>query len=72
MDNSFMFLIFVYRKALNGSITSKLDTSLDCLPTRDSGGIDVASLVLRLLPSKDGVVLRRLLMTAVSCWILYL
>ncbi|XP_061996446.1 uncharacterized protein LOC133714364 [Rosa rugosa] len=52
------------RKGLNGSIASKLDTSHDYLPTRDNGEIDVANLVLKLLPSKDGVVLRRLLMTA--------
>lgn len=59
-------LIFVCRKGLNGSIASKLDASHDYFPTTDNGEIDVANLVLKLLPSKDGVVLRRLLMTAVS------
>ncbi|KAL6128375.1 hypothetical protein ACLB2K_071730 [Fragaria x ananassa] len=52
------------RKGLNGSIASKLDASHDYFPTTDNGEIDVANLVLKLLPSKDGVVLRRLLMTA--------
>ncbi|PQP92102.1 Aminoglycoside phosphotransferase [Prunus yedoensis var. nudiflora] len=52
------------RKGLHGMIASKADSSLGYLPLRDSGAVDVANLVLRLLPSKDGVVLRRLLMTA--------
>lgn len=47
-------------------IASKADSSLGYLPLRDSGAVDVANLVSRLLPSKEGVVLRRLLMTAVS------
>lgn len=61
-----MFLIFICRKGLNGSLASKLNTAHDYLPIRDNGEIDVAKLVLKLLPSKEGVVLRRLLMTAVS------
>ncbi|XVE68933.1 hypothetical protein DITRI_Ditri09bG0109700 [Diplodiscus trichospermus] len=39
------------------------ETSLN-LPNRTNGLFDVAYLLLRLLPSKDGVVLRRLIMTA--------
>lgn len=35
---------------------------------RAAGVFDVADLVLRILPSKDGIVLRRLLMTAVSAF----
>ncbi|ONH91898.1 hypothetical protein PRUPE_8G142600 [Prunus persica] len=50
--------------ARKGLIASKADSSLGYLPLRDSGAVDVANLVLRLLPSKEGVVLRRLLMTA--------
>ncbi|BBH09684.1 Protein kinase superfamily protein [Prunus dulcis] len=52
------------RKGLHGMMASKADSSLGYLPLRDSGAVDVANLVLRLLPSKEGVVLRRLLMTA--------
>lgn len=46
-------------------VASNDETSLDYLPNR-AGISDVANLVLKLLPSKDGVVLRRLIMTAVS------
>lgn len=35
----------------------------------NGGAINVANLVLKLLPSKEGVVLRRLLMTAVSAFL---
>ncbi|KAL5800247.1 hypothetical protein ACOSQ4_033131 [Xanthoceras sorbifolium] len=52
------------RKGLQQVSASKSETSLDYLPKRANGVFDVASLILRLLPSKDGVVLRRLLMTA--------
>lgn len=48
---------YLVRKALQ-LVPSNSETSPDTF--------DVAYLVLRLLPSKDGVVLRRLLMTAVS------
>lgn len=48
-------------------IASNNETSLDYVPNRE---YDVASLVLRLLPSKDGAALRRLLMTAVSAFVL--
>lgn len=51
------------RKALQ-SVASKNETSPDHLPNKAGGVFDIANLVLRLLPSKDGVVLRRLLMTA--------
>ncbi|KAF3969324.1 hypothetical protein CMV_006874 [Castanea mollissima] len=49
------------RKGLPKVIASNNETSLDYVPNRE---YDVANLLLRLLPSKDGVVLRRLLMTA--------
>ncbi|TXG49556.1 hypothetical protein EZV62_025431 [Acer yangbiense] len=49
---------YVEWKVLQHVAASKSETS------PSSGVIDVANLVLRLLPSKDGVVLRRLLMTA--------
>lgn len=42
------------------------EAPLNYSPGGVNGTVDVANLVLRLLPSKDGVVLRRLLMTAVS------
>lgn len=49
-------------------IASTSETSLGYEPNRATGVFDVANLILRLLPSKDGVVLRRLLMTAVSAY----
>ncbi|KAB2598081.1 aarF domain-containing protein kinase [Pyrus ussuriensis x Pyrus communis] len=52
------------RKGLHEIIAPEADTSVGCLPSRDGGAVDVANFVLRILPSKDGVVLRRLLMTA--------
>lgn len=52
------------RKAFNRVIASKNESSLDYLPNRSSGVFDTAHLVLRLLPSRDGIVLRKLLMTA--------
>ncbi|KAF6167902.1 hypothetical protein GIB67_027680 [Kingdonia uniflora] len=52
------------RKSLNKAIASNSVTFLECAPTGRGGVVDVANLVLRLLPSKDGIVLRRLLMTA--------
>ncbi|KAI9124678.1 hypothetical protein K1719_004600 [Acacia pycnantha] len=51
------------RKALQ-SVASKNEASLDHSPNKAGGVFDIANLVLGLLPSKDGVVLRRLLMTA--------
>lgn len=47
-------------------LASNGEASINCSPGGVNGAVDVANLVLRLLPSKDGVVLRRLLMTAVS------
>ena len=47
-------------------VASSGETSIDNLPNRTNGVFDIAYLLLRLLPSKDGVVLRRLIMTAVS------
>lgn len=49
-------------------IASTSETSLDYAPNSTTGVFDVANLIMRLLPSKDGVVLRRLLMTAVSAY----
>ncbi|KAK3035359.1 hypothetical protein RJ639_033643 [Escallonia herrerae] len=49
-------------KALQPMVTSK--TSLDYSPEGATSVINATNLVLRLLISKDGVVLRRLLMTA--------
>jgi aarF domain-containing kinase len=49
-------------------ITSTSDTSLDYAPNGATGVFDVANVIMRLLPSKDGVALRRLLMTAVSAY----
>lgn len=54
------------RKGLPQLTTPKSETSSTNLTNRVNGVFDVANLVLRLLPSQDGVVLRRLLMTAVS------
>ena len=63
-------LIVIYlllcRKGLLRVITSRNETSTDYSPSTSSNAFDLASLFLRLLRSKDGVVLRRLLMTAVS------
>lgn len=58
-------VIYLCRKTLQQVVGSNDETSIDYLPNR-AGVSDVANLVLKLLPSKDGVVLRRLLMTAVS------
>lgn len=58
--------LYFCRKAFNRVIASKNESSLDYLPKRASGVFDTAHLVLRLLPSRDGIVLRKLLMTAVS------
>ncbi|KAG7992925.1 hypothetical protein I3843_02G152000 [Carya illinoinensis] len=52
------------RKGLTKLITSDGETSFGYVPNRANADFDVANLILRLLPSKDGVVLRRLLMTA--------
>ncbi|CAL0316096.1 unnamed protein product [Lupinus luteus] len=51
------------RKALQ-SVASNSETSPDHLPNKATNKFDVAYLILRLLPSKDGAALRRLLMTA--------
>ncbi|GAY49580.1 hypothetical protein CUMW_120180 [Citrus unshiu] len=51
------------RKGLQQVIAPKTETTLDYLPNR-VGVFDAANLVLRLLRTNDGVVLRRLLMTA--------
>ncbi|KAJ7975079.1 Protein kinase superfamily protein [Quillaja saponaria] len=52
------------RKGLPRRIASNNEIPVDALTNKATGVFDVASLVLRLLPSKDGAVLRRLLMTA--------
>ncbi|KAE9618377.1 putative cadmium-transporting ATPase [Lupinus albus] len=51
------------RKALQ-VVAPNSETSPDRLPNKTTDMFDVAYLVLRLLPSKDGAALRRLLMTA--------
>ncbi|KAJ9175588.1 hypothetical protein P3X46_014130 [Hevea brasiliensis] len=52
-------------KVLNREAASKHENSLDYLTNRSFSGVfDVAHLVLMLLPARDGVVLRKLLMTA--------
>lgn len=61
-----MLVTFLCRKSMQGVIASNDDTSPDIIANRTTGVFDVANLVLRLLPSKQGTVLRRLLMTAVS------
>ncbi|KAA8539333.1 hypothetical protein F0562_026025 [Nyssa sinensis] len=54
----------VTRKGLHPVVGSSNETSLDYSPNGAAGAFDIANLVLRLLPSKDGVVLRRLIMTS--------
>lgn len=48
--------------------SGKNETSPDYVPNETNEVISVANLVWRLLPSKEGGVLRRLLMTAVSAF----
>ncbi|XP_022746300.1 uncharacterized protein LOC111296321 isoform X2 [Durio zibethinus] len=52
------------RKSLQRVVASSGETSLDKLANRTNGVFDIAYLLLRLLPSKEGMVLRRLIMTA--------
>ncbi|OWM70178.1 hypothetical protein CDL15_Pgr026028 [Punica granatum] len=52
------------RKTLQGLVASNAEASVDLVPKSSTGAVNMANLVLRLLPSKDGVILRRLLMTA--------
>lgn len=52
------------RKGLNRVAASTIDTSLDHSAKGGPGASDIATLLLRFLPTKDGVVMRRLLMTA--------
>ncbi|KAK3422333.1 hypothetical protein EUGRSUZ_G02820 [Eucalyptus grandis] len=61
---SLFLKVGVTRKSMQGSRALNDDASLDIIPNRNTSAFDVANLVLRLLPSKQGVVLRRLLMTA--------
>lgn len=56
-----LWISSIFRKVLQSE-----RSSLEGSTTRASDIFDVANLILRLLPSKDGVVLRRLLVTAVS------
>ncbi|XP_070031194.1 uncharacterized protein [Nicotiana tomentosiformis] len=49
---------------LNSIVAPNPQASLAYSSDRAAGVFDVADLVLRILPSKDGIVLRRLLMTA--------
>ena len=64
---SVSYFWYVARKALR-LVASNSETSLDHSTNKATDTIDVAYLVLRLLPSKDGVAIRRLLMTAVSSY----
>ncbi|CAN1798517.1 Uncharacterized protein sll0005 [Linum perenne] len=52
------------RKVISRVVASKNESSIDYLANRSNAVIDAAHLVLKLLPSKEGVVLRKLLMTA--------
>ncbi|XP_030488656.2 uncharacterized protein LOC115705459 [Cannabis sativa] len=52
------------RKGLSRIIKTNSETSLDHVSNRSNNVYDLANLVLKILPSKDGAVLRRLLMTA--------
>ncbi|KAJ8765850.1 hypothetical protein K2173_020366 [Erythroxylum novogranatense] len=52
------------RKALSPVTISKSESSVDCFPNKASGVLDIANLILRILTSRDGIVLRKLLMTA--------
>lgn len=45
-------------------VSSNSETSVDHVSNKTTDTFDVAYLVLRLLPSKDGVAIRRLIMTA--------
>lgn len=59
-----MFLrVGATRKGLQ-LVTSNSETSPDQSPNKAAGTFDIAYLILTILPSKDGVALRRLLMTA--------
>ncbi|KAL2324793.1 hypothetical protein Fmac_023851 [Flemingia macrophylla] len=59
-----MFLrVGATRKALQ-LVAPNSETSSDHVSNKATDAVDVAYLVLRLLPSKDGVAIRRLLMTA--------
>lgn len=49
-------------------IASDGETSFGYVSNRANADFDVANLILKFLPSKDGVVLRRLLVTAVSTY----
>ena len=51
-------------------VASNVDTYLDYSANRGAGVFDIANLVLKFLPSKNGAVMRRLLMTAVSAFML--
>ncbi|XP_030451070.1 uncharacterized protein LOC115673125 [Syzygium oleosum] len=61
---SLFLKVGVTRKSMQGVRALNDDASLDIIPNRTASAFDVANLVLRLLPSKQGIVLRRLLMTA--------
>ncbi|XP_057476620.1 uncharacterized protein LOC130764404 [Actinidia eriantha] len=52
------------RKGLHRAVASNVDTYLDYSANRGAGVFDIANLVLKFLPSKNGAVMRRLLMTA--------
>lgn len=68
-----LYIIFfdIYSRKRSPLVSSSRDeTSVDSSSNRTERDADTVSLVLTLLASKDGVVLRRLLMAAVSFYIL--
>lgn len=56
----------IFRKKLLSLVPSDAQNSLSRSPDGVAPEVDLTNLALRLLPSKNGVVLRRLLMNAVS------
>lgn len=65
-----LLLFCLFRKGLHSVAPSSSQTSSGPSSNGVAGVYDVANLILRILPSEDGVVLRKLIMTAVSAFIL--
>lgn len=65
-----LLLFCLFRKGLHFVAPSSSQTSSGPSSNGVAGVYDVANLILRILPSEDGVVLRKLIMTAVSAFIL--
>ncbi|KAL2549512.1 Protein kinase superfamily protein [Forsythia ovata] len=64
IDNSAASREYCIRKGLRSLTPSSAQASFDQSANAVPQGVDVANLVLKLLPSENGAVLRRLLMTA--------